>query len=303
MIIVAMPDNSIRLFDAATLQEIKRLSGHTNAVYAAKISPDGMRAVSCSRDTTIRVWNLANGQVEWQGKTGGRGLADIDISPDGKNIAFSSWYFVKGRGVVGLVSLWDMANGKEIWRTDFREKPIVDIRFSPNGRHLAAGTWGWRVAVWNLDKKEEPPLELHFDDVPAYSAIDDIAFSPDGKMIAAATKNGTPRVWELETGKLLFEMRGHQQPVFAIGFSIDNKHICTGSADATVMRWDAASQAASLSKNSMDTKTKSIRFHFIRTVIVSSRHHRIIRCACGIPTLDWNLRTCRAAVRRFTRSR
>ena len=58
MIIAAMPDNSIRLFDAESLQEIKRLSGHSNAVYAAKISPDGMRVVSCSRDTTIRVWNL-----------------------------------------------------------------------------------------------------------------------------------------------------------------------------------------------------------------------------------------------------
>ena len=39
MLIAAFPDNSIRIFDAVSLREIKRLSGHTNAVYAAKISP------------------------------------------------------------------------------------------------------------------------------------------------------------------------------------------------------------------------------------------------------------------------
>ena len=199
--------------------------------------------------------------MEVQGKIVGLFFAYIYISPDGKTIAFSSWYFVKGRGVVGLVSLWDMASGTEIWRTDFREKPIVDIRFSPNGKHLAVGTWGWRVAVWNLDKKEEPPLELHFDDVPAYSAIDDIVFSPDGKLIAAAAKNGTPRVWELETGKLLFELRGHQQPVFAIGFSLDSEFIYTGSADATVMRWDAASGKLIKKFYGHDNKINSISFH------------------------------------------
>jgi len=113
------------------LKETKRLIGHKNSVYAAKISFDGLRAGSCSRDGTIR--------------------------------------------------------------------------------------------VWNLDKKDEPPMVLHFDDVPAYSAIDDISFSPDSKRITAATKNGTPRVWDLETGKLLFELRGHQQPVFSIAFANDGK--------------------------------------------------------------------------------
>ncbi|MGH7457149.1 MAG: WD40 repeat domain-containing protein, partial [bacterium] len=237
-LIAAMQDGTIRLYDAASLQESKRLTGHKNAVYVAKISADGARVVSCSRDSTIAVWNLANGNIEWQAKGGGYGFADVDFSPDGKTAAYCSWY-LKNRRVVGIVSLWEVATGKEIWRTDFREKPILAIRFSPDGKRLAVGTWGWRVGVWNLEKKDEPPMELHFDDVPAYSAIDDIAFSPDGSKIAAATKNSTPRVWELESGKLLFELRGHQQPVFAIAFTNDGKRIYTGSADATLMMWDA----------------------------------------------------------------
>ncbi len=230
-IIVAMLDSTIRLFDAESLRETSRLLGHKNSVYDAKISPDGLRAGSCSRDGTLRIWNLASGKEEWQAQGGGAGLADIYFSPDGKLLAYCSWYS-KERKVVGLVSIWEVATGKEIWRTDFRDKPIVDIHFSPEGKRLAAGTWGWRVAVWNLDNKDEAPLELNFDDVSAYSAIDDIAFSPDGSKIAAATKNATPRVWDLQTGSLRYELRGHQQPVFAIAFSTDGKRIYTAEVKA-----------------------------------------------------------------------
>jgi hypothetical protein len=89
-LIAAMPDTTIRLFDATSKKEIKRLLGHKNSVYDAKISPDGLRAASCSRDGTIRAWNLSTGKEDWQASGGGQGLADIDISPDGKHVAYSS---------------------------------------------------------------------------------------------------------------------------------------------------------------------------------------------------------------------
>ena len=165
MLIAAMPDNSIRLFDAESLKEVKRLTGHKGAVYAAKFSPDGSRVVSCSRDTTIALWNLATGNMEWQVKGGGFGLADVDVSPDGKSVAYCSWY-LKNRGVVGIVSLWEVDTAKEIWRANFATHPLVDIRFSPDGKRLAVGTWEWRVGVWNLEKKEEPPVVFHFPITP-----------------------------------------------------------------------------------------------------------------------------------------
>ena len=293
MLIAAMPDNSIRIFDSASLQEIKRLTGHKNAVYAAKISPDGMRVASCSRDSTIRFWKLATGQTEWQARSGGFGLADIDISPDGKTLAFSSWY-LKERKVVGVVSLWDMAGGTEIWRTDFRDKPIVDIHFSRDGKRLAVGTWGWRVAVWNLEKKAEAPTELHFDDVPAYSAIDDIAFSPDGSKIAAATKNTTPRVWDLQTGSLRYELRGHQQPVCAIAFSNDGKRLYTGGADATLMMWNAEDGALMKKIYGHENKINSISFH------PQINRTTINQFAFGMHTLALNLPSNRGAASIFT---
>ena len=50
-------DNSIRLWDLATFQEVAELRGHTAYVHALAWSPDGTRLVSGSGATTLRVWD------------------------------------------------------------------------------------------------------------------------------------------------------------------------------------------------------------------------------------------------------
>jgi WD40 repeat protein/serine/threonine protein kinase len=53
----ACEDNTIRLWDVATRQEVAQLHGHTGYVHAIAWSPDGTRLVSASGDGTLRVWD------------------------------------------------------------------------------------------------------------------------------------------------------------------------------------------------------------------------------------------------------
>src|SRR5207249_10510172 len=50
-------DNTIRLIDVATRQEVAELRGHADYVHAVAWSPDGTRLVSGSGDYTVRVWD------------------------------------------------------------------------------------------------------------------------------------------------------------------------------------------------------------------------------------------------------
>jgi WD40 repeat protein len=50
-------DNTIRLIDVATWQEVAELRGHTDYVHAVAWSPDGTRLVSGSGDSTVRIWD------------------------------------------------------------------------------------------------------------------------------------------------------------------------------------------------------------------------------------------------------
>ena len=61
-IVTASDDQTARIWDAATGQELRTLSGHTDWVNSAAYSPDGQTIVTASDDQTARIWDAATGQ-------------------------------------------------------------------------------------------------------------------------------------------------------------------------------------------------------------------------------------------------
>src|SRR5262249_14331001 len=55
-------DNSARLWDASTGQELRQFLGHTNTVETVAFSPDGRSIVTGSTDNAVRWWDANTGQ-------------------------------------------------------------------------------------------------------------------------------------------------------------------------------------------------------------------------------------------------
>ena len=71
-------------------QAAQTLTGHDNGVRSVSISPDGSTLVSGSWDNTIKIWNLATGQLR-QTLTGHDNyVLSVSISPDGSTLVSGS---------------------------------------------------------------------------------------------------------------------------------------------------------------------------------------------------------------------
>ena len=61
-ILTASDDQTARIWDAASGEQLTVLSGHDEGVLGAAFSPDGRRIVTASQDGTARTWDAATGR-------------------------------------------------------------------------------------------------------------------------------------------------------------------------------------------------------------------------------------------------
>jgi WD40 repeat protein/ribosomal protein L9 len=232
------PDNTLRLWEAASGREIARFEAHTRDVMAVAFSPDGRHIVSGSGDRTLRLWEVASGRElacfngHWDWVTG------VAFSPDGR-------YIVSGSDD-GTLRLWDWATGREVTRFEGHTRGVSALAFSSDGRHIVSGAGresDWCAAaprdntlrLWEAASgREVARFEGHTDSVNA------VAFSPDGRYIVSGSGDRTLRLWDVSSGQSR-RFDGHAAPVPAVAFSPDGRQIVSGSGDGTLRLWEAAS--------------------------------------------------------------
>ena len=94
-------DKTMRLWDPATGEHRRTLTGHTSGVHGVAFSPDGRLLASGSDDNTVRLWDPATGEHQRTLTRHINYAGGVAFSPDGRLLASGSRE--------KTVRLWDLA--------------------------------------------------------------------------------------------------------------------------------------------------------------------------------------------------
>jgi WD40 repeat protein len=212
-------DNVVRLFDAASGKEIRRLVGHAARSYNPPTD------ASNPFDLLVTA-------------TGEGGVNSVAFSPDGKTLASGGWD--------DTVRLWDVQTGKQLRKIDAHKAMVAHVAFSPDGKVLASrGGLDGAVRLW------DPLTGTRLQQFTGLSNINPwrfnfdlaLAISPDGKTVAATTRD-TLVLYDVASGAELKRLPSHVYGITA-AYSPDGKLLATGGVDPgddqhSLRIWDVA---------------------------------------------------------------
>ena len=227
-------DNTIKLWDVTTGQELRALKGHPGRVNSVALSPDGKTLLSGSAASfgatgggQLMLWDVATGRELRTLLKGSNEVNSVAFTPDGQ-VAASAGETIK---------LWETNTGREL--RSFGEIPghrVSDIAISSDGRTLASSSGTVEmIKFWDVNKGQEVrTLAGH------PGGISTIVFSPDGKTLASGGDDKLIKLWDAATGREVRVLSGHSKYIRTLVFSPDGRMLVSTSGDKTVKLWDVS---------------------------------------------------------------
>lgn len=217
------------------------------------ISPDNQFLGHISLTSTIRLWNIEDGQHLYEIREGyEEHLVAVAFTPDGRFLASASWSPEK-------VKMWDLETGAHHHTISGTESRISEtVAFSPDSQLLATvGSSGAAIKLWDVDMQtQQHPsnvIEPTGDGLRQLFPSKDIIrviYSPDGQLAATGAYDRTARLWDVSTGSCLRVLGDHDNWVHDVAFSPDGKLLA--SFDDSVRIWNV--EDGTLQQN-IDKKT------------------------------------------------
>jgi len=143
-------DETARIWDALTGQELRMLPYHDGAAAAVALSPDGTLGVSVRGNMTyessprLRIWEVATGRVLRSLMNGNADVTCDAFAPDGR-------YILSGSSGIDDQTLrqWEVDTGTEIrcWQLS---SPPMSVAYGPDGKFAVTLSAAEGVVIWDL---------------------------------------------------------------------------------------------------------------------------------------------------------
>ncbi|KAH3757934.1 telomerase protein component 1 [Pelomyxa schiedti] len=201
-------------------------AGHNMVVREVHFNPTNpLRAVSCSDDTNVFIWNTKTGEEEKALKGHKMSVLSCCWNFDGSLIATGSWD--------KTVKIWNATTGVEVITIASHKGVINRVAFSSKNQLLTASA-DKTCKVFDSTGNELATLKEHT------ASCTGCSWSPDGSMIATCSQDRVVKLWDGTTYACIRTLSGHVKSINNVKFSPDGKQVISAGDDRDAIIWNVA---------------------------------------------------------------
>jgi WD40 repeat protein len=216
-------DNEVRICDARTLVETKKIQDYNPRGLGVVYTLDGRLLLCNSRE--IHILETENWKTQATYGHNSLDTGSIAVSADKLLISQPNRIELFDFKTQALLHRWSGHRHSRV-ACSCDGRFVFEALENPADNEPILGMWDSNGGLIH-------PLS----DAP--QAINTFAFSMDGRRVAAGDQQGTVCLWDSDTGRQLASWKGHVGAVNAVAFSRDNRIVASAGADTTVLFWDA----------------------------------------------------------------
>ncbi|XP_072418570.1 apoptotic protease-activating factor 1 isoform X1 [Chiloscyllium punctatum] len=189
LVAVGLENGTLKVLELPSGKLHKTLTGHMACVQQCQFTSEGMMLISCSDDSTIRVWNWRTEECKvLTGHT-----EQVKSFKLLKEPQLLSWSFD------GTVKVWDYNSGKLLKNYSCHMgAAVLSCDASPNGSRIASASADKSAKILSLNST----IPLH--SLTGHNAcVRSCKFTWDNDCLATGDDNGEIRIWRVHDGSLL----------------------------------------------------------------------------------------------------
>ncbi|KAI9913767.1 hypothetical protein PsorP6_005801 [Peronosclerospora sorghi] len=201
------------------------ISGHLGWVRSISVDPTNDWFVTGSADRTIKVWDLASGQLKLTLTGHINAIRGLEVSPRHPYL-FSA-------GEDKKVLCWDLEYNKVIRSYHGHLSGVFSLRVHPTLDVIISGGRDAVARVWDMRTKNQ--IHVLSGHQGTVWALETQATDPQ---IITGSSDSTVKLWDLAAGKVMTTLTNHKKAIRTVTKSPIDHTFMSGAAD-NIKKWEA----------------------------------------------------------------